>query len=82
MTGYITLDIMLILMFCTSAGFTLIGIVGPICKRLGIIYEDGVIDFGKSDISLRIRPKYILKDILTPTHMIVQKKQYIIRKRE
>ena len=57
MTGYVTLNVMLILMFCTSAGFTLIGIAGPICKRLGIIYEDGVIDSGKSDISLRIRPK-------------------------
>lgn len=56
-TGYVSLDVVLIIAMSISALSTFIGITYPICRKLGIMYEDGVIEFGNSDISLRISPK-------------------------
>ena len=57
MTGYISLDIMLIIMLTISAAFTLLALTHPIFKRLGIVYEEGVIEFGQSDLMLRVLPR-------------------------
>ena len=54
LSGYIIIDILIYLSLLCSAAFTLIGILIPLCKLIGVMYDDGYIVFYKFGFEIKL----------------------------
>lgn len=54
LSGYILIDILIYFSLFCSAAFTLIGILVPLGRLIGIMYEDGYIVFYKLGFDIKL----------------------------
>lgn len=54
LSGILLVDILIWIALITSGLFTIIGIGYPICRLIGIVYEDGILEFYKLGFEINL----------------------------